>query len=164
MMIDEKGRLFGKVSILDMIIVMAVIGLALGFVYRRAAPGVQQILQTDSVFYVTFVLEGVRDFTTNAVDTGDVFFRQHDRQPLGSVIRTDVKPATDILYKTDGTAVLAEVEGRYDLYLTLECRGSITDTGYYVNGSQQMAEGGRMRIQSNRILSGAMVYSVDESI
>lgn len=160
--IDEQGRLFGRVSIIDLLIILAVIGLGLGYVYKKTSGEVQQIINADKTFYVTYACEQLREFTMNAVDEGDIFYRQYDRQPLGTVVKTDAEPAQDILYKTDGTAVLVPIEDRYAVYITLECKGSITDTGYYIYGSLPVAEGVYMAIQSNRLYLEGYVYEVSE--
>jgi hypothetical protein len=163
--IDEKGRLFGKVSLIDVLVVLAVLGLAAGFVYRQAAPGLQQILVADDTFYVTFVTQrGVRDFSVEAVDLGDVFHLQFDRQPLGTVVGIVAEPSLDLLRRQDGTVEMVPVEGRSDLYITLEVRGSITDRGYYVNGTQRMGVGSRMRLTSNRSLLAVFVHDVSETM
>ena len=161
-LIDGKGRLFGKISLIDIFVILAVVLLLIGFVYNRTAPNVRRIIMADTPLYVTFLVEGVREFTLSAVQEGDVFFRQHERVPLGTVAYVENAPAYDIMIRTDGTAIYVPVEGRYNMYITLSGVGSITDTGFFVNGTQQMAEGGRMSIQSNTLLTMARVYSVEE--
>ena len=162
-MIDEKGRIFGKVSLIDIVVILTVIVLVGGFVYNRTSQHVRQIIMADTPLYVTFLIEGVRDFSLEAVQDGDIFFRQHERIPLGSVTRIETGPAYDIMIRTDGTAAYVPIEDRFNLYITLACVGSITDTGFYVNGTQRMAIGGRMSIQSNTLLTMAMIYQVSEA-
>jgi len=161
-MIDEKGRLFGKISLIDIFVVLAVIVLAVGFVYNRTSRHVRQMIMADTPMVVTFLVEGVRDFSLAAVDEGDIIFRQHERVPLGTVSSVAIGPAYDIVVRTDGTAAYVPVEDRFNMYITLAAVGSITDTGFFVNGTQQMAEGGRMSIQSNNFLTMAMIYQVSE--
>lgn len=162
-MIDEKGRLFGKCSIIDIFVVLAVVVLAAGFVYNRTGQNIRQIIMADTPLYVTFLVEGVREFSLDAVKEGDIFFRQHERVPLGTVARIETAPAYDIIVRADGTAVNVPVEGRFNMYITLSSVGSVTDTGFFVNGTQQMSQGGRMSIQSNKLLTMAMVYNVSYS-
>ena len=161
-MIDEKGRLFGKISVIDIFVILAVIVLAAGFVYNRTSQHVRQIIMADTPMYVTFLVEGVRDFSLEAVQEGDIFFRQHERAPLGRVSRIEMGPAYGIMIRTDGTAEYVPMEGRFNMYITLSGVGSITDTGFFINGTQQMSEGGRISIQSNSFLAMAMVYQVGE--
>ena len=161
---DEKGRLFGKVSVIDMLVVLAVAGLAAGFIYKHMSRDIQQIINADARFYVTFKAVQLRDFSVDAVSEGDIYFRRFDSQAMGKVARVDIHPGTDIMLKTDGTAVLAEMEDRYTLYLTIECTGSVTDAGYYINGYMPVAEGQEFSIHSNRQqLTETNVYRVAET-
>ncbi|MCL2398697.1 MAG: DUF4330 domain-containing protein [Defluviitaleaceae bacterium] len=161
-LIDEKGRFFGKVSIIDIVIVLAIVVLVIGFVYNQTGQQIRQIIMADEPLYVTFLVEGVRRFSLDAVREGDVFFRQHERVPLGTVAHIDISPAHAIMTRTDGTAVFAPVEDRYNMYITLACVGSITDTGFFINGTLQVSEGGRLSIQSNNLLTMAMIYQVNQ--
>lgn len=163
-LIDEKGRLFGRVSIIDLLIVLAVLVLGLGYVYKRTSAEVKQITGADNVFYVTVSNLDPYGFDLEAVQIGDVLYKQYDRQPLGRVVAYTTEPFTEILVKSDGTAVLAPVEDRHTLYITLECTGSITDTGYFVNGSMPVADGMKITVQSNRIFLRGCVYAVSETL
>ncbi|MCL2664041.1 MAG: DUF4330 domain-containing protein [Defluviitaleaceae bacterium] len=163
--IDEKGRLFGKVSVIDIVVLIALIGLGYGVGYRNASPAIQQLLTADKTFYVTLVSEKVRQFSVDAVEIGDVFFKQHERQPLGSVADAYSAGSLDIMTKPDGTAVLAPVEGRYDLYIVIEATGSVTESGFFVNGNMLVSEGSEFTVLSNRImLTVATVHEVSEQL
>ena len=157
---DEKGRLFGKISIIDIVVILAVIVFAAGFLYNRTAQDIRQIIAADTPIYVTFVVESVRELSFNAVSDGDVFFRQHERVPLGNVVEVTRGQAYDIIVLTDGSAVYAPMDNRYNMYITLLGTGSITDAGFFLNGTQQMSVGGGMTIQSNRFLATVKVHDV----
>ena len=160
-MLDEKGRLFGKISLIDIIIVVAVLVFAGGFLYNRTSSDIRQIIAADTPIYVTFMVEGVREFSFEAVDIGDVLFRQHERTiPLGTVVEVTRGPAYDIITLENGSAFYALMEGRYNMYITISGTGSVTDTGFFLNGTQQMSVGGTMALQSNRFLATVRVHNV----
>ena len=160
-MIDKQGRLFDKISIIDILIIFAVIVFAAGFLYNRTSADIRQIIAADTPIYVTFVVEGVRDFSFNAVDEGDLLFRQHERTiPLGTVINVTKNDSYSIVVLSDGTAVFAPMEDRYNIHITIRGVGSITDTGFFLNGTQQMSVGGSMTIQSNRFFATVRIYHV----
>jgi len=163
--IDEKGRLFGKVSILDLLIVLAIIGVGAGYVYRQISPRIAMIINANDVFYITLEVERQRAFNAHAVAPGDVMFRQHDNQPLGTVVSVDLVPATNIMHRIDGTALIVETEYRYTAYITLESIGTITNRGHFVNGTTLMAPGRNVVLMSNRvIMPNARVYSVSQDM
>jgi len=160
-MIDKNGKIFGKVSIIDIIIVLAILVLGIGFVYRQTSEQLQTVLNPTDEFYIVFESNRLRGVNVDAISVGDIMFRLHDRQPMGTIIDMEVHPATETLRRSDGVAVLAEMEGRYRVVLTLESRGSITDTGYFVNGLDHIAPGSEVVLVSNRVyLPVAMVYAI----
>ena len=161
-MVDKQGRLFSRVSIIDIIIVVAILVLGAGFVYRQAAPRLGDIIRPDDTFYVTFEVNRLRGIIVDdSVVIGELLFRQHDRQALGRIIDVERLPATEILQRTDGTAVLATMDDRYALRITIEATGSITDSGYFANGNDHMAPGAEVVLINSRVIFPlARVYSV----
>ena len=151
-MIDSQGKIKGRVSIIDILIVLAVLALAAGLVYRRATPRLQEILRPSDEFYIVFEVNRIRSIIAeNSVEVGDLIFRQHERQPLGTIVAIERHPATDIMRRTDGTAIIAEMEDRYNLHITVEAIGSITNSGYIVNGNDHIATSAEIVLANNRI-------------
>jgi len=163
-MLDEKGRLFGKISVIDFVVVLGIVVLAAGFVYNRTSQDIRQIIAANTPIYVTFVVENVRDLSFAGIEVGDTFFRQHERIPLGQVVQITQQPAYDIITATDGTASYAPIENRYNMHITILGTGSITDAGFFVNGTQQMSTGGTMALQSNRFLATVRIYDVSAEL
>ena len=164
MIIDKQGRISGKVSLIDVFLIMIVVGLIIGFGYRRMSGVAVTIVNTSTRFYVTLSVEPIREFSINAINMGDVFYKQHEQQPLGKVVALRREKAKEIIDLPDGTAVYAEMEGKYTLYVTLECTGNVNDGGFYVNGSSQISAGSDVTVQSNMVICGARVYSISENI
>jgi len=163
-MVDNHGRIKGRVSIVDIIIVLAVLGLVAGFIYRQAAPQIGAILRPDDEFYITFEVNRIRSvIAEDAVVVGDLVFRQHDRQPLGRIIYVERRPATEIMQRTDGSAILAQMEDRYALHITIEAMGTVSESGFLVNGNDPMAPGAEVALINRRfIFPLARVYSVNQ--
>ena len=164
-MIDNQGKIQGRVSIVDILIVLAVLALAAGFVYRQATPHIADILRPDDTFYVTFEVNRIRSvIAEDAIVIGDQVFRQHAaHQSLGTIVAVEYLPATEVMLRTDGTAINAVMEGRYSLRITVESTGSITGAGFFANGNDHMAPGGEVALINSRfIFPLARVYAVGE--
>ncbi|MCL2404266.1 MAG: DUF4330 domain-containing protein [Defluviitaleaceae bacterium] len=162
-MIDNQGKIRGRVSIIDIIIVLVVLALVAGFVYRRATPHISDIIRGETPFYVTFEVNRIRSvIAEDSVVVGDKVFRQHaTRQALGTIVNIEHMPATEVMMRTDGTAILATMEERYSLRITIQATGSITNSGFFVNGNDHLSPGGEVAIINNRfIFPLARVYYV----
>jgi len=162
-MIDNQGKIRGKVSIIDIIIVLVVLALAIGFIYRQATPHIADILRADDTVYITFEVNRIRSvIAEDAVVVGDSVFRQHAaRQALGTIVAVEHLPATEVMQRADGTAVNAIMEGRYSLRITIESTGNSTNSGFFANGNDHLAPGGEVALINSRfIFPLARVYSV----
>ena len=154
--------MLGKASIIDIFVVLVALALLTGYAYRQVSPQVQRIITADQVFHVTFVAPQVRIFSVEAVKEGDVFYKQYERQALGPVVGIKHEQAYEVATRLDGTAVHVPMEGKYDLYITIESRGSINENGYFANGTQQLSVGSRFTLVSNTLETLAYVYSIQE--
>jgi len=162
-MIDKQGKIAGKVSIIDAVLVLVVIGLIIGYGYRKLSHAATAIVNTNATFYVTLDIEPVRQFSVDSIKEGDIFYKQYEQQPLGKVVAIRKETAKTVIDRPDGTAVYGDMQDRYALYVTLECTGNVNDIGYYVNGSSQISAGSDLTVQSNMVVCGARVYSVSEN-
>jgi hypothetical protein len=162
--IDKQGRLFGKVSAIDLVLLLAVIGLAAGLGYRRLSPKAVAIVAANTKFYVTLSVEKIRDFSLEAVEVGDVIYEQYGQQPFGTVVAVRSEQSQDVMKKTDGTILVVPMEERYNMYIVVEAKGSISDNGHQVNGNTQISQGSDLRIQSNKIICGAKVFGISEEM
>ena len=164
MIVDRQGRVAGKISLIDIALVLILIGLVIGFGYRRLSAPAVQIVNSNTKFYVTLLVEPVRQFSLDAVGEGDIFFKQHEQQALGKVVNLRQDQARDIIQRPDGTSAYVPIEGKYSLYITLECTGNITDSGYFVNGNTQISAGSDMIVQSNKVVCGVRVTDIAQSL
>ena len=163
MIIDKQGRLGGKISVIDAALALIIAGLLTGFFVRQFS--IKETVQaTNATFYVTVSIEPVRDFSVAAITEGDVFYEQFATQSMGKAISIIREPAREVIKLPDGTAYYVEMEEKYRLLVTLECSGIIRDTGYFINGNSQMAEGSDIRLQSNKVACYARVEKISETL
>jgi len=164
MIIDKQGRIAGKVSLIDIALVLALIGLIAGYGYRKMSGVAKTIVNTNTTFYVTLDVEPIRQYSVNAVKLGDIFYKQHEQLPLGKVVALRQEQAKDVIDNPDGTAAYVPIDDKYVLYITLECTGNVSDSGYYVNGSSQVSAGSDLTVQSNMVVCGARVDSISNNL
>ena len=164
MIIDKQGRIAGKVSLIDITLLVLVIGLIIGFGFRKVSTKAVQLVSTDKKFYVTLTIEPIRQFSLDAIKVGDIFYKRNEQQAMGRVVVKHEVPAKEIIKLPDGTPIYVPMEEKFCLYLTLECTGNVTDKGYYINGNNQVSEGSDLQIQSNMVVCGGRVDKISDSI
>jgi hypothetical protein len=132
-LMDEKGRLFGKVNILDLLVVLLVLAVAGRFVYGRMKAPTQNASQ-DQRLQVVFKLPGVSKPTVDALPVGTELFDSKSNNRMGKVIEVKAQPAKVLSYTPDGRLVETTSTDVYDVYLTVEGPGRVSDNGVTLNG------------------------------
>ena len=128
-MIDEKGRLFGKINIVDLLVILVIIIGAAVIGVKFLKPGSSGIVGGSSTTHVEYtvlvesvqpeVYENVKAF----VEAGDATLMASGELLDGQVTAVEAKPhGGDITVSTSGDTVsLTADKGLLDLTFTIEC-------------------------------------------
>jgi hypothetical protein len=142
MLLDKKGKLFGKISIVDVLVILLIIAVAGGLYYKFGKSGtVTPFTQTQTV-QVTLSLESVNQYIANNIKEGDIVQDRVQNITMGKV--TSVKTGPDVSYflNSNGLTIKGSKDGYCSLTVTFEGQGLYKDTGvtfggveYYLNKS-----------------------------
>lgn len=121
--IDNKGKLFGLINIIDLFVVLAVVILASVLLLRFT--GVREMRQDVGGTPVTVItiIDEVRQETVDAIQVGDVVRDTAGGQVFGTIVDKEKEVHRKQVSTADGEVVWAEVPERYSVYLTVEGRG-----------------------------------------
>jgi hypothetical protein len=134
MLLDEKGRLFKKFSIVDIFVLLLIVVLIAGAYYKFfMVDKSQNAAKFDTLEYKILVSE-VRQQSVDAIEIGADIYDVKTDAPMGKIMSKEVKPATEQLTKADGTVVIAEKPERFDVVVTIQVPGIETKYGYRANG------------------------------
>ena len=129
MLIDKKGRLFGKINLLDALIVLilvvaillcAVVGFTGGPGFLKGgSDSEEEGIKTEILYTVEIPKEEAEYF--EKIKVGDEIFNPTTDEVIGEIVECDIRPAK---YMTENKADLryemVEVEGRYDGYIKIK--------------------------------------------
>ena len=133
--IDKNGRLFGLISIIDVIVivVVAVMGVAL-YLKTNTMTHTSTAAKNEVITYQVYA-QGVNDCVENNIQVGDRIFDE-DRPSggcLGKVTAIEIFPGTELVTFTDGTMEEVPSEAAINLLMTIEGEGLISDKSYALN-------------------------------
>lgn len=161
-MIDNKGRLFGKVNIVDLLIVLLLVVAIGATVYKFGFSAHNDVNETNMKIEYVLKASGVRDFTLDSIKIGDSIYDDETDKPLGVITAVEAKDAMDYALKADGTTVYTAKPGRYDAYITVESDARILDGGYFANGTKEIGVFSNIQIYSPSFCCETTVESVGE--
>lgn len=133
-LIDHNGRLFGKISVIDVLVVAVVAVLAVALSFKSSQTHTGTNVSNDSITYQVLV-SGVRTYVAEAIQCGDQMYDQ-DRTSggsLGTITDIEVMDGTKLAELQDGTVEMVPVADGQTLLLTIEGSGIVSEGRYLLN-------------------------------
>ncbi|MBE9043885.1 DUF4330 domain-containing protein [Pleurocapsales cyanobacterium LEGE 10410] len=160
--IDSKGRLFGKLSILDLAAACVILLVVVGVFFFPGTPLTKSIIAQTKLkpIEVKVLVRGlgvtnldglVQEFTGDK--QADIVIRN---QPAGKVkiVDSELLPRTTPVPQPDGTVKALpdprpEINMIRDILLTLDTKAEVTNNGYVLGGSKKVKIGSSIQLQGN---------------
>ena len=172
MIIDNKGKLFGKISIVDICILLVIIIGIGGAVFAlsmrtssKLADNSKLALNSTSPVKnakVTLVLKGVRDITKDSLKEGDgVYATTDDNEYIGEIKHIDSKTSTQNMVAQDGKVHVVEMPGRMDVTIEVDVKGKTTDSGFYTESGVQLLYGKEIEIKTSTVKTTPIVRGIE---
>lgn len=154
MIIDNKGRLFGKINIIDLLVILVVIIAIAGIGYkftRSKTPA--PFVKTDTI-EVEFFVEESPDFVVDMLKVGDPVKEAVQNTSVGKV--TDIKRDKSIRWvETDkGEVIKATKEGHSSVIITIRANGFYGNNGVTINNVEYFVGRTLIMYVGNTALSG----------
>jgi hypothetical protein len=115
-MIDEKGRIFGKVSIVDLAILLVVLALVFAYLYKDRAADVSSEAKT---IVVKVVCPNVYPGVEDNLQVGDTLVASGALTAV-KITEMEVEQANWVAADDAGQMILSKNPFRKDIFLTLE--------------------------------------------
>ena len=171
MIIDNKGKLFGKVSILDICVILVIIVGVAGAYFTISTVNSGKLNDNSKLVLnssapvkeavVTFELKGVRDVTRDSLRAGDEIFETEDNKLLGTISEVTYKKAYKNCIASDGTLYKAEIPDQYDVIITMDAKGKSTETGFYTESEVQILYGKEIEIKTSSVKTKPKITGIE---
>lgn len=164
MIINKQGKLFGKVSIIDILAIVAVLVLVVGVYMRFVKPDATSVDTgvSSSVFEYDIDVNAVRIGTVEALKAGGPVMDVTTKEEMGEIVSVAERPAYDTHVMADGTYRNAEVPDRYDVTVTVRVNGKISADGFYTKQNKQIAPGSSYTFAGKLAQTSGIVSDVRE--
>lgn len=132
-MLDEKGRLFGKINIVDLLIVLVVIA-AVAFV------GIKYVLPKESNVELADIemkvyIDNTFKFVESELKEGASVYDSTDKVTIGTCKSWESRPYYEAVSGTGDVAPqMALIENKCTVELVIDAKGQMTDYGANIGG------------------------------
>ena len=150
--IDNKGRLFGKVSLIDIFVLLAVVAILAGvyvrnFVLDTTAAG----NNPDVTITYKAMIKGINNLLIDQFHVGDEFFDETFKASHGIVKEIEIKPAVTWQSTADGDYVKVYTPERSDVYLTIEATGTVKDGKHFIGRNYELEPNYELNMHSRYV-------------
>lgn len=138
--LDEKGRLFGVINIVDVIVIILAIVIVCG-VYVKFSHNERTSAASSSLQTITYQMKvpAVRNGIADNLRAGDKIWDQENDVEIGTIKNVQVTQAKRAEALIDGTYAEGSVQDRYDVILTIEGGCQILNGRYYMSKSDEIS-------------------------
>ncbi len=141
MIINKEGKLFGKISIVDILVIIAIIIGALGIYSRFFVAGPKVETATSRIEYTMKIREvrmgtvkALQDFKGPVTDTTT-------KELLGEIVDVTYTDSVKALELSNGNLKASPLPERYDVTVTVQVDGKVNDSGYYTSNNLALTAG-----------------------
>ena len=131
-MIDEKGRLFGKINIVDLLIIIIILAAVCFVGIRYIIPKPQDPTEK---FELLLYCHDTPKFTAEQIEVGSRVWDQSYDVVLGTVKSFEILPLMDAVTGQDGKLHSIESDWLCSVTMVLDAEGVRDEFGVRINGS-----------------------------
>ncbi|SCY49218.1 DUF4330 domain-containing protein [Alkaliphilus peptidifermentans] len=161
-LIDENGRVFGKISWIDLTILILVAAMALFLFYRGFMRSeLKENVGQEKNVTVTVFLPKLTSFQLDALEEGPARLQRTGRNANVEVMIIEAVPAQEPVETKDGTIVIASSPNRFDAKVTVTGPGEVMRDRIMI-GTIEVKVGTDLRLLTKYFEGVGVIYSIDE--
>lgn len=170
MIINDKGKLFGKVSIVDIIIVLLIVLAVAGGIFSylnnkerpKANPSV--ITEQTKETFIDLELSDIDEYVKSAVVLNDRVYLSQTGAYLGKIVKINSKPHKKEITGTNGMMVFADIPQKYDITISIIVSANQTENGFYITDNIHLACGDMLPIKTELLEVDSIIKRVSEEM
>jgi hypothetical protein len=135
--IDKNGKLFGKISVIDIIVVALLVAAGLFFASRYLGSRGTAITPGGALdlLEIKFYSEEVNDFVADAIAVGDAAKEFAQYASFGTVTAVESGPSITWVADSDANMFGRPKDGYNSVTVTMRARGKLDATGFSLDGT-----------------------------
>jgi len=161
MIIDKKGKLFGKINIIDLLVILVIIFFAFNAFSTTNEIENQEITESENAL-MTLEFEEVHSNFLNVVEIGDLVRDSVRGFVLGEIVEVHSESYKEMVTTTDGKVEYKEIPGKYNIQVILEIQGVFDGNGVLVE-SKRYYIGSETRIKTEDYVTDAFVLDITKN-
>jgi len=161
-LIDKSGKLFGKISVLDILIVVSVVFIATVFILNSSKQIKLPIsTKANTEYIVEFKAYNIEKGTQAPFAVGDNLYA-NTGELIGEIVEVESKPMITKEKLQNGTYFDFESEKSLDYFITVKGLGTVTEKGLFAQGTFALYPSNSVQVSSRSFYGNVIVLSVEK--
>lgn len=160
MILDKNGKIGGKVSIIDLAVVLIVLVVIAG-IGMRYGSRVTSAVKSDAQFEYEIKVEGIRECSVEAIEKKGAVTDKKSEMNMGEIVDVRVEDATKESVTADGKVTYAKLPDYYTCYITVRGRGKESEDNYVLADTTELSVGRIVDFYSKYIKTSGLITRVD---
>ncbi len=157
---DKNGKIGGKISIIDIAVILLVLIAAAGIGIRFMSNATTAVTSDVTLRYTVKVL-GVREFTVNALKKASVMLSKDD-DIIAEIKDIEVSDSKIQSTTASGEIKWATLPDKYTCMLTVEAQGRESEDGYLLDDTTEVSVGRAVDINTKYVKTTGEIMSVEK--
>lgn len=161
-LIDENGRLFGLVSIIDVAVIAVVAVLAFALYTKDTAMPIASAADPMQTVRYAVTITNMPEGRLESLRLEDNIYDRETGNHMGVIKDIQSEDCVISMLKADGTYVMAPIDTRYNVTLTVEAQARVDERGHcYVNRANIIGVGWSMDFFTKTSLFGGTITEME---
>jgi len=150
-LVDEKGKLFGLINVIDLAVILMVLAVGAGVVVKLVLPRFDNVVDRTKDVYVTVICRQRPESAAQelAENIGAALVARNDFSN-GKIYSVEIVPASAVGTNADGIAVESEHPYLKDIIVVIKGRADPT-AAVFTLGAQEMRIGYTIYVKTQRV-------------
>ena len=140
-----------RFNVIDFLILLVIIIAVVSIVFRSGLKDSVIGARSNQTIEFTVRINNVQKDTFSIIQIDDVVYAQKDDAALGKITAKNYRPAETYIALDSGEIKKTYIPDRYDIFLTIEGKGSSTKEGNMINGNFFVASGRYISAYTNDV-------------
>ncbi len=156
----KNGKVFGKINIIDLLIVVVFLGVIAGIFVRFGSTDNSGFGNKCTFDYVVMV-DNVREYTVQGLEKKGEVFAEKTNVKIGEIIDVTVEPCKDDEITFDGNREFFERPDRFTAYVTVRANGTEHKGAYYDADKEETGVGRGSKICTRYVSTNGITISLN---
>lgn len=161
MFINKEGKLFGKVSIIDIFVVLVILTAVFG-IYKRFFTVNERVAVTEEQLEYQIKVTKVRQGTFDALSKLGPVYDATTKEYMGEIVKVDAEDCFEEQKLADGSVVSSKIPDRMNIIVTVNVSGHSSSYGYYTSENKYLAAGCSYVLASKYAETTGKISSINE--